>query len=236
MRLPILRDGADAAPQDLEAGLISTRTTAALAASKQKLGCVCVGHRPLTAEMIALGRAKQSARAQQRAADIAFAIEGLRAEGMVSLHGLAKGLTAKGRPCRSAECSNGSAVMPDDLPRGQRFSHVYLPRGEPLADSPRMRRRLGELAQRTFVSGFSSYVTQELGVDVPSGWETANWVRFCERANIEDLLDTVTLYVRFCRQSHRSLPEPWLSEVARIFREENVRYQLDAFGGCSLPD
>ena len=37
--------------------------------------------------------------------------------------------------------------MPDDdkAPIGERFSHVYVQRGEPTLDSPRMRRRLAEL-------------------------------------------------------------------------------------------
>ena len=35
--------------------------------------------------------------------------------------------------------------MTADVPRGQRFSHVYVARGEPTQDSPRMRRRIASL-------------------------------------------------------------------------------------------
>jgi hypothetical protein len=56
------------------------------------------------------------------------------------------------------------------LPTGQRFSQVYIQRGEPTQDSPRMRRRLAALVD-TFpdLSGIQVVVPQKLGVDVPIG-------------------------------------------------------------------
>jgi len=60
--------------------------------------------------------------------------------------------------------------MPDAPPIGQRFSQVYLQRGEPAEDSERMRRRLSATIQQAeFLkeANFPAWVTQQLGVDVP---------------------------------------------------------------------
>lgn len=86
-----------AAVAELEAGLISNRTKAALAAAKargKKLG----GNRgaKLTAKVRAAGRAEVANRATARAADLAPIIEEIRAAGIVSLRGIAATLNERG--------------------------------------------------------------------------------------------------------------------------------------------
>ncbi|KFC75623.1 Resolvase-like protein [Bosea sp. LC85] len=93
-----------AAVAELEAGLISTRTKAALAAAKERrkkkelppLG----GNRgvKLTQAAQEAGRAAQTARATARNHDLAPVIEELRTAGITSLAGLAEALTSRGIP------------------------------------------------------------------------------------------------------------------------------------------
>jgi DNA invertase Pin-like site-specific DNA recombinase len=88
-----------AAVAELEAGMISSRTKAALAAAKargKKLG----GNRgvKLTAKARAAGRAEVKAHADARAAEIAPAIHEIRAAGITSLRGIAAALNERGIP------------------------------------------------------------------------------------------------------------------------------------------
>jgi DNA invertase Pin-like site-specific DNA recombinase len=88
-----------AAVAELEAGLISTRTKAALAAAKAR-GQVLGGNRGavLSKEARAIGRAIQAKRAVQRATDLRPQILDLKQHGILSLSGIARGLNARGIP------------------------------------------------------------------------------------------------------------------------------------------
>jgi DNA invertase Pin-like site-specific DNA recombinase len=85
---------------ELEAGLISARTKAALAQAKRrgvKLGGFREGAR-LTAKARARGRAVRQAKADARAADIGPTITEIRQTGIVSLAGIAAALNDRGIP------------------------------------------------------------------------------------------------------------------------------------------
>ena len=99
-----------AAVAELEAGMISARTKAALAAAKKR-GTKLGGNRgaKLTAKARAAGRAALQARAQERAADLAETVRELRAAGCESLRAIAAGLDARGIP--TARGGNWSAVQ-----------------------------------------------------------------------------------------------------------------------------
>lgn len=93
-----------AAVAELEAGLISTRTKAALSAAKargQRLG----GNRGarLSSEARAKGREAQASLAQRRATDLAPVLEELRAGGTCSATEVARALTARGIPTARGE-------------------------------------------------------------------------------------------------------------------------------------
>jgi DNA invertase Pin-like site-specific DNA recombinase len=107
-----------AAVAELEAGMISARTKAALAAAKRR-GVKLGGDRGvrLTAKARAAGNAAQRARAQARASDLADTVKELQAAGRESLRAIATSWTlaaflrhavANGRPCRSLVCSSAS--------------------------------------------------------------------------------------------------------------------------------
>ncbi len=88
-----------AAVAELEAGLISARTKAALAAAKAR-GKLLGGDRGVVPSAAAqeAGRAARQQRAAERAADLAPVIADLRSSGVVSLRRLALALTERGIP------------------------------------------------------------------------------------------------------------------------------------------
>jgi DNA invertase Pin-like site-specific DNA recombinase len=102
-----------AAVAELEAGMISARTKAALAAAKRR-GVKLGGDRGarLTAKARAAGRAALQARARNRALDLAPTIQELQAAGCESLRVIAAGLEERGIPA----------------PRGGKWSAVQVAR------------------------------------------------------------------------------------------------------------
>ncbi|WP_426442888.1 recombinase family protein [Bradyrhizobium genosp. P] len=96
---------------ELEAGMISARTKAALAAAKKR-GRKLGGNRGVkpTAKMQALSKAALQKRADARAADIGPAIKALQADGATSLRAIAAGLNVKGIPTARGN-GNWSAVQ-----------------------------------------------------------------------------------------------------------------------------
>jgi len=99
-----------AAVAELEAGMISARTKAALAAAKKR-GKKLGGDRGarLTVKARAAGRAVLMARAQERASDLAATIKELQAAGCESLRAIAEGLEGRGIP--AARGGKWSAVQ-----------------------------------------------------------------------------------------------------------------------------
>jgi len=84
---------------ELEAGLISSRTKAALAAAKAR-GKRLGGHRgiKLSEQSQAAGRSVQADRAKQRAADLAPVLSRLSSKGITSASAMARALTERGIP------------------------------------------------------------------------------------------------------------------------------------------
>lgn len=84
---------------ELEAGLISSRTKAALAAAKAR-GKLLGGHRgiKLSEQSQAAGRSAQANRAKQRATDLAPLLSQLTAECITSASAVARALTERGIP------------------------------------------------------------------------------------------------------------------------------------------
>lgn len=117
----------------------------------------------------------------------------------------------------------------NNLPIGQRFSQVYIERGKPLSDSPRMRERLAaywvsELARFLGWSEFAALLRQEIGCTIRS-----NGVGdFLRSGELRDVLDAITVvYTALDARSAVGLRDGWQQFVERVFREENVGYRLD---------
>ena len=96
---------------ELEAGMISARTKAALAQARKR-GVKLGGNRGVkpTAKMRALSTAALRERANARAADIAPTVKALQAAGATSLRAIAAGLNAQGIPTARGQ-GNWSAVQ-----------------------------------------------------------------------------------------------------------------------------
>jgi hypothetical protein len=139
--------------------------------------------------------------------------------------------------------------MPDDakeVPKGQRFTQLYSERGKPTQDSTKMRRRLASLIDSidAFHTGdpqkLSQRAEKELGIATP--WsQHGTWREFLAKWDLQDILDLVTIAYRllvqqaqadaYARFHHRNFAQEWITEVRRIFQEENVHYTVDSAGG-----
>jgi hypothetical protein len=127
-----------------------------------------------------------------------------------------------------------------DPPPGQRFSHVYLERGEPRQESKRMRLRLAALivSFQDLHHEFGLAVTRELGIPVTyTGYGVYDWRGLLEECETRDVLDLITIAYRVLEGKTRTgikdikAPSRWVTESARILSEENLHYRVDERGG-----
>jgi hypothetical protein len=123
------------------------------------------------------------------------------------------------------------------IPIGQRFSHVYVQRGEPVQDSAKMRRRIASLIDGTDrLGGFAEFAERELGIATP--WSSnSGWKSHLEKWALQDVLDLVTVATRYLAiqevadRFRRDTAARWIAGVSRILAEENVHYAVDGKGG-----
>jgi hypothetical protein len=118
---------------------------------------------------------------------------------------------------------DGLYVMINDAPQGQLFSRTYLKRGEPIADSARMRSRLYALVKKLEWHDGADDIHSETGTQLKYIGYGYDWDHFFKTAVIRDVLDSVTLLTRRFR--------PKIADIRRIFQEENVHYTVDDIGG-----
>jgi len=118
--------------------------------------------------------------------------------------------------------------------KGKRFSQVYLEKGVPVADSNRLRNRLGAFYSETlrdYDGRIVRLIHRETGAKVPFIVSSYHVRRFFEQCDVRDLLDSITLIFQLLRDSSEGrLAQQWHEFVARAFREENVGYRLDDEG------
>jgi hypothetical protein len=134
--------------------------------------------------------------------------------------------------------SNTMAISPNNPASGERFSQVYLNRGKPTEDSPRVRRRIAALIDVIQdLDDLGAVVPRELGLEMRWTGLGPNWPAFLNGADLRDLLDLITLAYRNLENKkstglrRMNAPAQWIDEVRRIFEEENFGYTIDDKGG-----
>jgi hypothetical protein len=127
-------------------------------------------------------------------------------------------------------------VAKEDVPIGQRYDLVYLPREEATGDSPRLRKRLGALATelfRAFTPQLGRLLEQELGVDVP--WagvaDQRDLEKFFLKTDLPIMLAAITICFRYASAYGNLRPKAdrWLEFVRRAMQETNVGYRDQHF-------
>ena len=122
-------------------------------------------------------------------------------------------------------------------PSGKRYSHVYMDRPHGVKNSERIRRRIASLFWRLNLNDFSdmaSTIRGETGEPIPSAqYSGYDYWAFFGKCPLDTLLDTITVVAAHMR-SRRANPDTWITEVERIFREEQAAYELDQDGGVHL--
>jgi hypothetical protein len=115
-----------------------------------------------------------------------------------------------------------------------RYSQLYIDQTNPLPDSARARRRLGKLMERTTndetTPELRNFMERELGVAVKARYPF-EWVTFCEKCEIRDFLDCLSLAnTFFVKKGQSAGARIWQQEARRIFLEERLAYEIDE--GC----
>lgn len=126
--------------------------------------------------------------------------------------------------------------MTDDKPVGQRFSQVYLAKGDLLRDSVRFRNRLrvlfDDIEEKETSLDFAKVIEHETGSSVPYGGYGRDWSKFWKSSELRDVLDSITIvYFMLCQSRSSNRSELWHETVSRFFLEENLGYSLDSAGG-----
>jgi len=122
----------------------------------------------------------------------------------------------------------------DEVPTGERFSHVYIPRGTPTQDSERFRRRIAAYFYefRSVAGPCYRFINAELGVDLPDASTYCGSIqKLFQSGQLRDVLDAITLVWRALSRHHGPSANRWRSFVQRALEEENVGYRLDERAG-----
>jgi len=136
----------------------------------------------------------------------------------------------------------------NDKPTGQRFSFTYLSQGDPTNDNETMRYRLGKLLgkdkyhHRKYSNTYrkNQYsdlkireaLEEEIGQQFATfvgGKAFYSWVKYCKKVELHKLLDAITVFYRMSAEA--GYADDLIHQVNRIFREENIAFEVDEGGG-----
>lgn len=120
------------------------------------------------------------------------------------------------------------------IPDGLRFSHVYLKRDSILRDSIRFRKRLGGYYWEhlnDYTGKIAGNIQREIGIDIPFQFSSYSIPDLFEKAELRDLLDSITIIYKLLFDDKSYIAKGWLQFVQRAMQEENLGYRMDAQGG-----
>lgn len=136
-----------------------------------------------------------------------------------------------------------------DTEKGKRFSHLYVSNGLPLKDSKKARFRIYKLVIIEFPTAIQSRhgssadhsamaqrkIEEELGVKFgtrsASGQLVKSWEWYFNRISVSEFLDTITVLTQHLDGWYNRDSEKFLVGTRRIFKEENLAYEIDELGG-----
>jgi hypothetical protein len=112
-----------------------------------------------------------------------------------------------------------------------RYSQLYIDQATPFPDSIRARRRIGKLMEKITndqtTPELRDLLERELGIRVKVTYNF-EWVSFCEKCDVRDFLDCITLAnTFFLRKGQSAGARIWQQETRRIFAEECLAYEID---------
>lgn len=123
----------------------------------------------------------------------------------------------------------------EGVPVGKRYSEIYIDRGQPLQDHPRMRFRLAALIQDTELLWIDETLGKEaekkLGIRTPYS-TSASWKKTLTDWELRDVLDLITVAGQVLRAARgATATKLWAALVNQIFIDLNVTYRVDEQGG-----
>ncbi|MGQ2989917.1 MAG: hypothetical protein ACT6RD_08245 [Brevundimonas sp.] len=77
----------------------------------------------------------------------------------------------------------------------------------------------------------SKLILRELGVQVPFGSVSYDWVGFFDKAELRDILGLITVTYQVLLKNNSSKASAWLEFCARALHEEALSYRIDDKGG-----
>src|ERR1700730_14569233 len=122
--------------------------------------------------------------------------------------------------------------MMDDRP-GERFSQVYGVRGEPTADSARMRHRIGGAiaSMPQLQNNLRGIVDKEIGVSAPA---TQTWMSIVKEMALSDLLDLMTVAADYLRIGTVQYGTNGLGRSTEFSAKKMYIIGLSARGACAF--
>jgi hypothetical protein len=115
--------------------------------------------------------------------------------------------------------------------QAQRFSQLYLERGEPTRDSVRFRHRLGayfdERVHKDYRHKCREVFEREVGAKVPFDGATWSFASLFKSGELRDVLDAITVIHDVLVEQRSAFSRAWRDFVARAMHEENVGYRVD---------
>lgn len=126
-------------------------------------------------------------------------------------------------------------IPKEDVPVGKRYSEIYIDRGQPVQDHPRMRFRLAALIQDTELFWMNETLGKEaekkLGLRTPYS-TTSSWKKTLADWDLRDVLDLITVAGRLLRNARGpGATKIWAALINQIFLDLNIAYRVDEQSG-----
>jgi len=136
-----------------------------------------------------------------------------------------------------------------DCEQGKRFSHLYMSASSPLKDSKKTRYRIAKLLEGEFPSQSlaqqrrhapdhakkaQDLLENEVGRQFRSnvgGYMYPSWSAYTQKVTVPEFLDAITVLAGYLRSCEAKSETNLVKQVQRVFKEENMAYEIDDLGG-----